>query len=71
MAQQGEEDMLLRQAKAVLDYNKVASAPYAYDAKLAFTVNAPTGALVASATVPYQLATQAEPTPRRHSGQGR
>jgi hypothetical protein len=50
-----EAATILERCRAVLDYNKVASAPYAYDAKIAFTVNAPTGAVVASTIVPYQL----------------
>lgn len=50
-----EEAAILARCKSVLDYNKVESAAAAYDAQLAFTVNAPSGAVVASTTVPYQL----------------
>lgn len=50
-----EAGAILERCKSVLDYNKVESAAAAYDARLAFTVNAPSGAVVASTTVPYQL----------------
>jgi hypothetical protein len=50
-----EAPAILERCTAVLGHNKVEAAAYAYDAQLAFTANAPDGAVVASTTVPYQL----------------
>jgi len=52
----GREAEILQRCNAILGYNQVeSSAESAFDVQLAFTVNAPTGAVVASTTVPYQL----------------
>lgn len=51
----GSEAAILERCNTILGPNQVESAESAYDVQIAFTVNAPTGAVVASTTVPYQL----------------